>query len=218
MTMLPTYSSQDCPRAWEMMPWVLQDSATQEQGAWLTHHLAHCEACRAEFEQQKRLQHAMSLPSETAVDMEAGLQRLLGRLDAPAVEEPQRVRRGGWLTRALAAAVLIQAIGIGALGLKTWSAGDGAAYRTLSQQPAAPATAGAIRVVPDASMTLADWNALLHSLQLQVVGGPNDVGAYTVAPMAGATSQQGTTLQPGRLQQLRAAHGVRLAEPVTDTP
>jgi hypothetical protein len=213
MTMLPNYSSQDCPRAWEMMPWVLQDSATQAQGEWLTHHLAHCEACRAEFEQQKRLQQAMSLPSNVEVDMEAGLQRLLGRLDAPAVEEaPQRARRGGWLTRALAAAVLIQAIGIGALGLKTWSASDNASYRTLSQEPATPVTAGAIRVVPDASMTLADWNALLHSLQLQVVGGPNDVGAYTVAPAAAAASQQNT------LQQLRAAHGVRLAEPVTDTP
>jgi len=212
MTMLPNYSSQDCPRAWEMMPWVLQDSATQQQGEWLTHHLAHCEACRAEFEQQKRLQHALSLPSNVEVDMEAGLQRLLGRLDAPAVEEPQRARRGGWLTRALAAAVLIQAIGIGALGLKTWSSGNDASYRTLSQEPATPVTAGAIRVVPDASMTLSDWNALLHSLQLQVVGGPNDVGAYTVAPMAATASQQNT------LQQLRAAHGVRLAEPVTDTP
>jgi hypothetical protein len=212
MTMLPNYSSQDCPRAWEMMPWVLQDSATQQQSEWLTHHLAHCEACRAEFEQQKRLQHALSLPSNVEVDMEAGLQRLLGRLDAPAVEEPQRARRGGWLTRALVAAVLIQAIGIGALGLKTWSTGSGASYRTLSQEPATPVTAGAIRVVPDASMTLSDWNALLHSLQLQVVGGPNDVGAYTVAPMAATASQQAT------LQQLRAAHGVRLAEPVTDTP
>ncbi|GGA38737.1 zf-HC2 domain-containing protein [Dyella nitratireducens] len=214
MTMLPNYSSQDCPRAWEMMPWVLQASATQEQGEWLTHHLAHCEACRAEFAQQKRLKQAMSLPSHVDVDMEAGLQRLLGRLDAP-VEAPQHVharRSGGWLTRALAAAVLIQAIGIGALGLKVWTPGDSATYRTLSQEPATPATAGAIRVVPDAGMTLADWNALLHSLQLQVVGGPNDVGAYTVAPAASTASQQNT------LQQLRAAHGIRLAEPVSDTP
>ena len=58
---------------------------------------------------------------------------------------------------------------------------------------------------------LADWNALLHSLQLQVVGGPNDVGAYTVAPATTAGKRD-------TLQQLRAARGVRLAEPVTDTP
>jgi hypothetical protein len=213
MTTLPTYSSQDCPRAWEMMPWVLQQSATEEQGQWLAQHLAHCTACSAEFAQQERLQQAMSLPTDIKLDAEAGLQRLLGRLDAPMPQaETVRARPGGWLTRALAAAVLVQAIGIGALGLKVWSANEHPAYHTLSQEPAAPATHGAIRVVPDANMTLADWNALLHSLQLQVVGGPNDVGAYTVAPSASASKTSNALLQ------LRAARGVRLAEPVTDTP
>ncbi|MBE1161917.1 zf-HC2 domain-containing protein [Dyella acidiphila] len=210
MTTLPTYSSQDCPRAWDAMPWVLQDSATPEQREWLDQHLAHCAACRAEFAQQTRLHRAMALPADVPVDAEAGLQRLLGRLDTPQ-QEPQRLRVGGWLTRALAAAVLLQAIGIGAMGLKLWSGGNTAAYQTLSQA-AAPVAPGAIRVVPDTSMTLADWNALLHSLQLQVVGGPNEVGAYTVAPAASAPATRDA------LQQLRAARGVRLAEPVTDTP
>lgn len=212
MTTLPTYSSQDCPRAWEAMPWVLQDSATQEQRDWLEQHLAHCAACREEFAQQTRLRRAMSLPSDVKVDVEAGLQRLLGRLDTPVPQEqPQRLRAGGWLTRALVAAILLQAIGIGAMGLKLWSGGNATTYRTLSQE-APPAAPGAIRVVPDANMTLADWNALLRSLQLQVVGGPNDVGAYTVAPAGSAPATRNA------LQQLRAARGVRLAEPVTDNP
>jgi len=214
MTMLPTYPSEDCPRAWEMMPWVLQHSATAEQNDWLSRHLAHCPACRTEFAQQSRLKQAMSLPADISLDAEAGLQRLLGRLDTPAPrQEPQRARATGWLTRALAAAVLIQAIGIGALGLKVWTADENPAYRTLSQEPAAPATTGAIRVVPDAGMTLADWNALLHSLQLQVVSGPNGVGAYTLAPRDNKTAAQTDTVQ-----QLRTAHGIRLAEPVTGTP
>jgi hypothetical protein len=214
MTMLPTYSSQDCPRSWEMMPWVLQRTATQEQSEWLAQHLTHCAACREEFAQQSRLRQAMSLPTDIELDAEAGLQRLLGRLDAPVPQEPPlRAKAGGWLIRALAAAVLVQAIGLGALGVKLWSSNSSpAAFRTLSQAPVAPVTSGAIRVVPDASMTLADWNALLHSLQLQVVGGPNDVGAYTVAPARAASAGQNA------LQQLRAAHGVRLAEPVAGTP
>lgn len=214
MTMLPTYSSQDCPRAWEMMPWVLQHSATQEQSDWLTRHLGRCPACRTEFAQQSRLKQAMSLPADIPLDVEAGLQRLLGRLDAPVPrQEPHRARATGWLPRALAAAVLIQAIGIGALGLKVWTAAENPGYRTLSQEPATPATTGAIRVVPDAGMTLADWNGLLHSLQLQVVSGPNDVGAYTLAPTDTKAAAQTHTVQ-----QLRATHGIRLAEPVTDTP
>ncbi len=62
-------------------------------------------------------------------------------------------------------------------------------------------------------MTLAHWNALLHALQLQVVGGPNDVGAYTVAPASSASASTAHALQ-----QLRATRGIRLAEPVTVTP
>lgn len=209
---VPSNSDRDCVRAWEAMPWVLQGSATQEQNASLESHLAQCAACRAEFNQQSRLRLAMSLPSDISVDANVGLGRLLARLDTPEPQEVRlRQRSGTWLSRALVAVVLLQALGIGALGLKLWSVDGSPLYRTLSQE-SLPAAPGAIRVVPDAAMTLADWNALLHVLRLNVVGGPNDVGAYTVAP-AGSTSVPRDTLQ-----QLRATRGIRLAEPATSTP
>ncbi|HZY34540.1 MAG TPA: zf-HC2 domain-containing protein [Rhodanobacter sp.] len=208
----PMDSGKDCVRAWEAMPWVLQDSATQEQGAWLEDHLAQCESCRAEFAQQSRLRLALSLPADVPVDADVGLGRLLARLDMPDPQELRlRSRPGNWLSRALVAAVLVQALGLGVLGVKLWSGGGDPSYRTLSQEtlPAAP---GAIRVVPDAGMTLADWNALLHALRLQVVSGPNDVGAYTVAPVSSASTAQHA------LQQLRTTRGILLAEPVAVTP
>lgn len=208
----PLDSGRDCVRAWDLMPWVLQDSAPQEQAQWLKDHLAHCESCRAEFAQQSRLRLAMSLPSDIPLDANIGLGRLLARLDTPDARDWRlRARSGNWLTRALVAAVLIQALGIGALGAKLWSAGGMPLYRTLSQE-SSPAPSGAIRVVPDAAMSLADWNALLHTLQLQVVGGPNDVGAYTVAPTSPASTTQHA------LQQLRTTRGIRLAEPVNSAP
>ena len=211
--MFPTNPARDCARAWEAMPWVLQNSAPREQGEWLANHLASCESCRAEFTQQSRLQLAMSLPAELSVDANSGLKRLLARLDAPAPQEaPLRSRAGNWVTRALVAAVLIQALGLGALGVKLWSDDWTPAYRTLSQQPL-PVPPGAIHVVPDATMTVAHWDVLLRALQLQVVGGPNDVGAYTVVPKNSSTSTERHTLQ-----QLRATRGIRLAEPVTATP
>lgn len=200
----------DCARAWEAMPWALQNSATPHQDEWLDHHLAHCASCRAEFAQQSRLRLALSLPTDVSVNADAGLRRLLARIDAPDAQATQRTR-GSWITRALVAAVLVQAIGIGVLGVRLWSETAQPAYRTLSQT-ASPVPAGAIHVVPDDTMKLADWNALLHTLQLQVVGGPNEVGAYTVVTsnpaLAGA----------GALQKLRATHGIRLAEPVATTP
>jgi hypothetical protein len=199
-----------CARAWEAMPWVLQGSAAQEQSDWLMHHLAQCDACRVEFEQQSRLRLALSLPAEVELDPNAGLERLMARLDQPDVEDPaQPERASAWLSRALVAAVLVQAIGIGILGAKLWSEHPAPVYRTLSQD-VVPVARGGIHVVPDASMKLADWDALLRTLELQVIGGPNDVGAYTV--VATGESAQET------LKRLRATHGIRLAEPVDARP
>lgn len=202
-------SGQDCARAWEIMPWALQATAAPGQREWLMHHLAQCEACSAEFAQQSRLRCALSLPTDVPVDAERGLKHLLERLDAPETEaSPVRRWSSGRLTRALAAAVVLQAIGIGALGVRLWS-DQAPRYRTLSQ-PALLEPAGALRVVPANGMKLADWNKLLHDLGLRVVDGPNDAGAYAVVP-AGSSSASA-------LRKLRADRDIRLAEPVDNTP
>jgi len=208
-------ASRDCARAWEAMPWVLQGHATPEQAQWLDAHLAQCEACRVEYAQQIRLRDALSLPADVAVDANAGLKHLLDRLDAHDAEaaQPAKARtHNSWLLRGLAAAVVLQALGIGMLGLKLYREQGAADYRTYSSQDAAPAPAGAIRVVPDAAMKVADWNTLVHALHLQVVGGPNEVGAYTVVSSGTATTQAEV------VRQLRAARGIRMAEPVAAAP
>lgn len=200
----------ECAHAWDLMPWVLQDSATEAENEWLVAHLAKCRHCSAEFAQQSRLRMAMTLPSDVPVDAEAGLQRLLQRLDAPVPQAPPQRSRTSWTTRALVAAALLQAVGLGVLGLRLSAEHErSTAYRTLSDA-AQPLAADAIRVVPDARMTLADWDALLRKLQLRVIGGPNAAGAYTVVP-----TQAGSPAQPQRsVQQLRATAGIRLAEPI----
>lgn len=204
-------SGKDCARAWETMPWVLQATAAPEQREWLMHHLAQCEACSAEFAQQSRLRCALSLPTDVPVDAERGLKRLLERLDAPDAEAtPVHRWSSGRLTRALAAAVVLQAIGIGALGVRLWS-DQAPHYRTLSQ-PAQTEPAGALRVVPANGMKLADWNSLLHDLDLRVIDGPNDAGAYAVVPAGSASSSASA------LRKLRADRDIRLAEPVDNTP
>ncbi|HJP99618.1 MAG TPA: zf-HC2 domain-containing protein [Rhodanobacteraceae bacterium] len=204
-------SGKDCTRAWEIMPWVLQATAPQEQGEWLMHHLAQCEACSTEFAQQSRLRSALALPADIPVHVDAGFQRLLGRIDAP---EPamlsSRLRPGNRWTKVLAVAVLVQAIGIGVLGARLWS-DQAPQYRTLSQ-PAVSEPAGAIRVAPTPSMTLANWDQLLRDFDLRVVDGPNTVGAYTVVP------KQSPAKSAQLLQELRASRSIRLAEPVDDTP
>ncbi|WP_161960045.1 zf-HC2 domain-containing protein [Xanthomonas arboricola] len=205
----------ECSHAWELMPAVLLDSATEEENTWLIAHVAKCASCSAEFAQQNRLRQALALPSAVTLDANAGLQRLLGRLDAPeqasAPLPPATRRSGSWTVRALAAAALVQAIGLGVMGVKLAAPAPSHDYRTLSSATALPVPQGAIRVVPDASMTVADWDRLLHAQQLQVIGGPNDMGAYTVVPavpQAPAQPQQ-------TVQQLRANPGIRMAEIVS---
>src|SRR3546814_8024806 len=73
----------------------------------------------------------------------------------------------------LVAAVLLQAVGMSVMGAKLWSMDPAPAYRTYSQE-AAPTPGGSIRLVPDPSMKVAEWDALLHAHGLQVVAGPNE--------------------------------------------
>ncbi|PPU41662.1 hypothetical protein XaplCFBP3123_00490 [Xanthomonas arboricola pv. populi] len=205
----------ECSHAWELMPAVLLDSATEEENTWLIAHVARCASCSAEFAQQNRLRQALALPSAVKLDADAGLQRLLGRLDAPeqasAPAPPAARRSGSWTVRALAAAALVQAIGLGVMGVRLASPAPSHDYRTLSSAAALPVPQGAIRVVPDAKMTVADWDRLLHAQQLQVIGGPNDMGAYTVVP----TAPQPPAQPHQTVQQLRANPGIRMAEIVS---
>lgn len=205
-------SGKDCVLAWEAMPYALQGNLTLQQGEWLGNHLARCESCREEFAQQQRLQRAMSLPADMPIDVEADLERLLSRIDNPGTQKVRDpLRQGSWLGRALIAAVLLQAVGLGVMGAKLWFTDSAPAYSTLSQA-AAPVPPGSIRVVPDPSMKMADWDALLRALGLRVVAGPNDVGGYTVVPLPEAARRQVL------VQRLRATRGIRLAEPVAGKP
>jgi hypothetical protein len=211
--MASTHSpNKDCVLAWDAMPDALQGNLSPRQREWLDGHLACCDACRDQFAQQQRLERAMSLPPGLQVDMEGGLQRLLARIDMPAVPEARdSLRHAGWVGRALVAAVLVQAIGLGAMGAKLWSIEPAAAYRTLGDE-APPTPAGSIRLVPEPAMALSEWDALLRENRLRVIAGPNAVGAYTVV------ASSGTAGRDALLQRLRAHRGVRLAEPVTGTP
>lgn len=191
-------------RAWDAIPWVINGSATPALRAEVERHIAHCPDCAADFERQQLVQQALALQPTPALDAEAGLQSLLARIDAPAAEAAVRPSRR--LPLALAAALAVQAVALALLSLKLWS-DDGDGYRTYTEQ-VAHEPAAVLRVVPDAAMRLEDWNTLLRHSGLSVVDGPNAAGAYTLAAGSGAPGQ------PELLARLRAAPGVRLAEPV----
>lgn len=211
MAFTPT-ANKDCVLAWEAMPDALLGALTPQQSEWLDSHLACCDACRGQFAQQQYLKRALSLPVDLPIDAEAGLQRLLSRIDHPDVPKAADVPRPvGMVGRGLVAVLLLQTIGLGVLGAKLWSLEPAPAYRTLSQE-AVPAPGGSIRLVADPALKVAEWEALLDANGLRVVDGPNRVGGYTVAPRSGSAGREVL------IQRLRATRGILLAEPVAGPP
>jgi hypothetical protein len=209
-------------RAWALIPLLVNGRASAPQRRDVEQHLARCAGCRAELDAQRRLQQAIAQddPSTIAGDAEAGLQRLFARLDqvpeqpaavaatasatstTPAATRPAVPRR--WLPAALAAAVVVQSIGLALLGWRALDAGP-SPYAVLSTPPAAPSGA-TLRVVPDPALPLQQWHALLQAHHLRIADGPSGAGAYALAPLDGAAPTAEL------LQRLRAAPGIRLAE------
>jgi len=201
-------------QAWEAMPWFVNGTISPELGARVRAHLADCPDCGAEYETQCELQQAVLAWNEPAgvAPAEPGLRDLLERIDqgprqdqlAPARHEPRRSRR---LVGALGALVGLQFAALAMLAMQQ-STRDDASFATLSQ-PARRADAGTLRVVPAGSMSLGQWQALLKSEGLQVVDGPNSLGAYALAPDG---TQRGDASR--QVARLRANPAIDLAEPI----
>lgn len=202
-------------RAWDNIPWFVAGSAGDAERALLEAHLPHCDDCRAElaFQQavQRGLQAGPALPAA-----EAGLQRLLARMEVEQADAPAspvlpvtatRTPPANW-TRWLVAAVLVQAVALGAATLVLVDhSRDGADYRTLSNT-ALPATPASVRLVPAPTLDFAALQLLLQQTRMAVVEIAPDGTHLGLAPLDGDARTSAAALAP-----LRALPGVRLAEP-----
>lgn len=222
--------------AWELIPWyvndTLDDADADADAGGFEAHLERCPLCRREVELNRELAVAVRDAGELP-SAEAGLARVLERLDRTPVEElpAPTPRRGagrllpGWWSvtprparRALAAglaAVLLLAVALGAVLLSPGT-GPGeapaASFRTLSSpRPAATAVAGdgfRVRLVFSPSATEPHLRRLLLADDGRLVDGPSPAGVYTAAFPAGADRR-------AVLERLRATPQVELAEPVS---
>ena len=218
MTERPVDAASEHRRAWEAIPWVVNGSATPAQRRLLDAHLAVCDDCRFELARQRELQSAIASEVPPAVgDIDAGLQRLFARIDrareggrAAAADVPERATPRPApmsLSLWLAAAVAVEAVALVVLGVGFVARSDPTpGYVTLSDS--APGRGATIRIVPAPSMRIDDLQRLLQALNLQVVAGPNSVGAYDLAPQADEPARE---LQ---ISTLRADPGLRLVEPI----
>jgi len=216
-------------QSWELIPWVINGTASDADRQTLEAHLQSCSDCRAELEFQQRLQGAVAHEGDLDANSHAMWARLRERLDSDAdsrkpvrVDRPRARHNGhGWMPWVMAA-MLVQGVGLGVLGTALWSraqmsspnaSGPSAAYRTLSASlpPTQPAT---VRVVFAPTMTLSQLSAVLTSARLQVVSGPSDADVWSLAP-AGDSNRAATD---AAVRTLRSNPSVRFAEPIGAPP
>lgn len=201
-----------------LLPWLVTGTLSEPDASRVEQHMRECAICTADFKREERLQDLMSQEPVVEQAPQPGLQDLMTRIDEverelplPAAGElraPARRRFGAlqWL----AAAAIVQAVGLGVLGMMLWQRGAelrAPRFHTLSDSAPGVYGPGRIRVVFAPRLTVSDMQALLKSIPASVVAGPTDAGVYTIA-----MPEQRTEVGPV-LSQLRANSGVLFAEP-----
>lgn len=203
----------DHAEAWAAIPWCVAGTAGDLEQARVRQHLQGCSACREEWAQQERIRDGLQLQGAPEIDAEAGLARLLARIEAdpleqqprPAAAADGRRAQASWV-RVLAVASVLQAVALGVLASLWWQRADEAGYATLSQAEARPAAPwGQLVVQPETPMV--ELQALLADNGLRVSG------------LRGGSRVIALESEPGReaadaavLQRLRAHPRVLFAE------
>jgi hypothetical protein len=204
-------------QVWEQIPWILNGSASESDLQSAQAHLSQCADCREALAFERRLREAVQQQPRIAVggDAEDGWQRLSARIDAQGSGRALLRARlsSSNQTRWLAAAVIAEALALGAMVTSSWiTHGErtpAALYQTLSQpDPARPEPT--IRVVLAPDMTLEQLRSLLKGAHMQVVAGPGESGVWSLAPAEDAAA----VATDIALRELRGSPQVRFAEPI----
>jgi anti-sigma factor RsiW len=208
-----------------LLPWFASGRLSATDAERVTQHLEHCEICAADLVEQRSLRATLKAGGSVEYAPQAGLARTLARIDeltreaAPAPDDsraerdPKPRRRGFGATQWLTAAVIVQAIGLGAIGgsFLVRPAGDRtpARYETLSS-PAPVANGARIRAVFSVAMTIGQLKTLLAAQHLLIVEGPTEAGVFTLGVADVASDHARLEVLAG----LRADPHVLFAEPV----
>jgi anti-sigma factor RsiW len=215
--------------AWALLPWLANGRIAPEEREWVEAHVQTCAECRAELAAQRmvvsHVTRTDAAPAPAAAsDEQRSFNKLWARIEAaesasmpitgtgsaaaPATRSSRTVR---WL----AAAVVVQALGLGALGMafnQDRGASSSPDIRTVSDSETR-LNAPAVTVVfaPDASIS--SINTLLEHQGLSIVEGPGLQGNFTAelspdAVASGASAESVAAV-------MKKDPNVTLAEPKT---
>lgn len=218
-------ATHDHRRAWELLPWYVNETLAPAERDRVEAHLATCPECRAEVDLCRDLVAAGGRPEDLApAPHPAQLDRLVDRI-ASEGEAPGRVSaiwaRGLRLPRAarrLAAVLALLAAGVAGYWVAPGAPGPAppseAEFRTLSApeaRPLAPAGGPVLRMVFAPPTPEEEIRRILLEVRGEIVGGPSALGVYTVQP---GIAKDGTEPLDVVVQHLRRQPEVLFVEAV----
>jgi hypothetical protein len=184
--------------AWNLLPWLATGRMQPADREWVEAHVHGCAECRAELAAQRTVaaqmrvageQPAAAISSQRA-DEQRSFDKLWSRIEAAeaatlpvASTASVPVARGASRTvRWLAAAVIVQGVGLALFGFNALRAPSGGNdFQTVTQTAPVRADAPSLSIVfaPDASID--SINTLLTHQGLTLVSGPGLSGNFTAA-------------------------------------
>jgi anti-sigma factor RsiW len=202
--------------AWTLLPWLVNGRISDEDREWVAPHVDGCEECRRELEAQRAIAGQMrDEPLPQTLNVERSFGKLWTRIEAseaalPANDTPSlpAERRGTSRTvRWLAAAVIVQAVGLATLGLAAWNGGSGEIVTVTDPTPVASGDAAEIRLVFEPSTSVGTMNEVLERHGLKIVSGPGGAGVLT-AELSGSGTPESVAAT------LSGDPNIRFAQPV----
>jgi hypothetical protein len=187
--------------AWSLLPWLASGRIQATDREWVEAHVAACAECRAELASQRMVASHMNnhaSPDASSTDEQRSFNKLWARIEASESASAAAtgttgarvpVSRASRTIRWLAAAVIVQGVGLGLFGynaVRTAARGD--EIVTVADVPARRLDAPAVRLVfaPDAS--IGTINTLLAHQGLTIVSGPGTAGNFTAELSADAVA------------------------------
>lgn len=161
---------------YELLPWLANGSLAATERDSVESHVRSCIVCRRELKELERLRQAVRSQPTLHLSAEGGLDKLQRQLDREAASRPVR-RDTGYAPFFRFAAVA--SVGVAFLSVLLWLAPNvpnQQGYTTLGT----PSELAQIDVIFNQQTAAADIQALLQTVDGEIVAGPSQVGRYSV--------------------------------------
>jgi hypothetical protein len=197
----------DHDSVYEILPWLANGSLAAGERDRAEVHVRSCIVCRRELKELERLRQAVRSQPTLHLSAEGGLDRLHRQLDREAASRPPARRPASYTPFFRFAAVA--SVGVAFLGVLLWFAPNvpnQTGYETLGTQSSTQRAQ--IDLIFEQKAAVADIQALLKTVDGEIVAGPSEIGRYGVRIHGGSAKDSEVA---AAIEQLERDPRVRFA-------